>query len=137
MVSSMEKTCIVEPPTRCARSTDADHIRPTWPDIIPVALQANLIPKRSIMNAESRNKVSVVLFVHYRADTRAWVLFSRHTELAEYGCKVFHQVVDIFFSSPVKALKIDFFVFVHKQISESDRLDHSIGEIGGQKAIFL
>jgi hypothetical protein len=75
--------------------------------------------------------------VHYRADTRAWVLFSRHTELAEYGCKVFHQVVDIFFSSPVKALKIDFFVFVHKQISESDRLDHSIGEIGGQKAIFL
>ena len=27
-----------------ARSTDADNIRPTWPDIIPVALGANLKP---------------------------------------------------------------------------------------------
>ena len=27
-----------------ARSTDADSIRPTWPDIIPVALRANLKP---------------------------------------------------------------------------------------------
>ena len=26
------------------RSTDADNIRPTWPDIIPIALRANLKP---------------------------------------------------------------------------------------------
>ena len=32
------------PPTRFARSTDADNIRPTWPDIFAVALRANLKP---------------------------------------------------------------------------------------------
>jgi len=37
-----------------ARSTDADYIRPTWPDIMAIALGANLKP-------------SALFFLHYQS----------------------------------------------------------------------
>ena len=61
---SFDSITFNQPPTRFARSTRADNIRPIWPDIIVVALRANLIP--------------FVIFQHYSTYTFLKKSMARH-----------------------------------------------------------